>query len=241
MPWLFVFILNFIAFSSVSFAVSSESCVDGPLYVERTEFKPETLKFFKSYQEKVYHRFEKSIQGSAKRCPKASAKIHRIVKQLLKGSNLERLNNESHQLEVIVLCSKKDMDPVARMMAGKYMLVPISLIEKSDSEASMAAVLAHELAHYTLHHHARLHEDLHVRKVPRSQINKIKSLHEQEADRIGLKILKNAGYDPRSSLTHLKKVDAMIKERVGLRKNPKTHLAFTERLSFLSHQIKNCL
>ncbi len=109
---------------------------------------------------------------------------------------------------------------------GGYIGVHTGLIEAARDEGELAAVLAHEIAHVTQEHLARAYEDADNMSIPtlvgllgamlvgaqdaqlgsaavagvaagtaQRQINFTRE-HEKEADRIGIQILANAGFDP---------------------------------------------
>lgn len=111
---------------------------------------------------------------------------------------------------------------------GGYIGVNAGLILASESESELASVLAHELAHVTQRHLLRSFEAANKMSVPtaaaliaaiilgahnpqaaqallaagiagnqQSQLN-FSRLHEQEADRVGIATLSQAGFDPRA-------------------------------------------
>ncbi len=111
---------------------------------------------------------------------------------------------------------------------GGYIGVNSGLILNSESESELASVLSHELAHVTQHHLVRSFEAANKLSVPtaaaliaaiilgarnpqaaeallaagiagnaQSQLS-FSRQHEQEADRIGIETLSQAGFDPRS-------------------------------------------
>lgn len=111
---------------------------------------------------------------------------------------------------------------------GGYIGINTGLILATDTEAELASVLAHEIAHVTQRHLARAFEAASRMSLPvtaaiiaaiilgqrsgelgeaalaataagsaQKQINFTRA-NEQEADRIGLQILANSGYDPRA-------------------------------------------
>jgi predicted Zn-dependent protease len=130
-------------------------------------------------------------------------------------------------------------------LPGGYIGIFSGLVLKTDSEAELAAVLAHEIAHVTQRHIARMIADQ-----KRAQISNIAALiaaialgringaaasgittatmagnaqhmlnftriHEKEADRIGMQILTNAGFNPQgmslmlNRLAEINRLDAV--------------------------------
>ncbi|MEX1100278.1 MAG: M48 family metalloprotease, partial [Bacteriovoracaceae bacterium] len=123
-----------------------------PLYVEASSFDKNIWERLSKRAQKAKQKYG-TLEGA---CPEIKARVQNVMDKIFKGSNLEYLQKGVNKLELILLCSQNKMPPVARIIAGKYLLVPASLPLKSHSEDAMAAVISHEIAHYTLRHHARL-------------------------------------------------------------------------------------
>ncbi len=119
---------------------------------------------------------------------------------------------------------------------GGHVVLHTSLLQATDCEGELAAVLAHEIAHVTQRHLARLVE-VQQRTKPiawasalgaamlilanptaglaaltttvggvQQQILAYTQAHEQEADRIGIALLIRAGFDPRAMASFLEKL-----------------------------------
>lgn len=119
---------------------------------------------------------------------------------------------------------------------GGNVVVHSKLVLDTDNESQLASVLSHEISHVTQRHLARLLEMQHQNSPylwgavlgsillslanPQAGMAAITSTaagqaqsnisftqtNEQEADRIGLKLLQRAGYDPQASLQFLQKL-----------------------------------
>ncbi|MCO4754454.1 MAG: M48 family metallopeptidase [Bacteriovoracaceae bacterium] len=208
-----------------------------PLFVDNKSFKSSTLDKLKYRAAQAQRKYIPSMSA----CPMTKAHVQVVVDKIFKESNLSFLQKGPNRLETVLLCSKADTPPVARVVAGKYLIVPSSLPLRAKSEDAMAAVLAHEIAHYTLRHHARLIEDLNGRAPSgdRSLLNRIKRQHEVEADLTGLKLMTNAGYNPQATLDHLLEVKTIVDKRRNRR--PKgSHPSHGIRATLLQEHIKKC-
>lgn len=105
-------------------------------------------------------------------------------------------------------------EPVA--IAGGPIFVPVQLIEKLDSEAELAAVLAHAIAHTSLRHATRLatREELAgLAGQPGMPVitasaasRKFARSFELEADNAAARMLAAAGYDPAALVIYLRKL-----------------------------------
>ncbi|MES2364490.1 MAG: M48 family metalloprotease [Pseudomonadota bacterium] len=123
-------------------------------------------------------------------------------------------------------------------LPGGFIGVHTGLIEAAQNESELAGVLGHEIAHVTQHHLARMIENQNQGIIPslaalavailaarsnpqvataaiatvqattiQKQLNFSRD-NEREADRIGMQIMRNAGFDPRAMATffeHLQK------------------------------------
>jgi predicted Zn-dependent protease len=122
---------------------------------------------------------------------------------------------------------------------GGHVVLHTSLLQATDCESELAAVLAHEIAHVTQRHLARLVEAQQRTKPiawaaalgsamlmlanPTAGLAALTSTvgglqqhslaytqaHEQEADRIGMALLMCAGFDPRAMASFLEKLAAL--------------------------------
>ncbi|MFZ2980446.1 MAG: M48 family metallopeptidase [Sphingobium sp.] len=78
---------------------------------------------------------------------------------------------------------------------GKYAQIDGSMMDFVRNDEELSAVLAHELAHVILDHRQRLYLASNGRKVIRPSRAMIRA-SENEADRLSLYLMANAGYDP---------------------------------------------
>jgi len=220
-------------------ATASISSNGVPLYVENSKFSKKILNKLKRRALKAKKKYNTI---NTKRCPELTEQVNTLMERLLTSSNLAFLLDNEDRLEVVLLCSKTDTPPVARIVAGKYLLIPASLPQKAKSLDALAAVLSHEIAHYTLRHHARLLEELNGRfpSGDRSFLNRIKRHHEKEADLTGLELMTNAGFSPQAAVSHLKHVKDFLDKRKHRVKAKGSHPSPTDRELLLTEQIKKC-
>lgn len=78
---------------------------------------------------------------------------------------------------------------------GQYVQIDGGMLDFVRSDEELSAVLAHELAHIILDHRRRLHCIRNERKIARVTRRTIVA-SEDEADRLSLYLMANAGYDP---------------------------------------------
>lgn len=216
-----------------------------PLYVDRSAFEEKYLTILKRKADEG----KKKLSLTAGKCPRLTKIIQKVTDRLLSNSPLKMIQEGSDKIELIVLCSQTRTPPVARLMAGKYLVVPASLPMKAKSEDAIAAVLAHEIAHFSLAHHARLLSQTKGR-APAIPLHwagtreKIRKSHEREADLAGLKLMSNAGYDTNAAITHLHAVHKMALKRrpssSNVRKVSSTHPSAQRRKDLLYSQIESC-
>lgn len=80
---------------------------------------------------------------------------------------------------------------------GKMVSVSLGLMRFAPDDAELAAAVAHELAHNLLDHRQRLDA---LKKAKKRKNSDIKAT-EEEADRLSVWLMANAGYDPKAALT----------------------------------------
>lgn len=150
---------------------------------------------------------------------------------------------------------------------GGHVVLHTSLLQATDCESELAAVLAHEIAHVTQRHLARLVE-AQQRTKPiawaaalgsamlilanptagmaaltgtvggvQQQILVYTQAHEQEADRMGLASLTRAGFDPRAMARFLEKLAGLSRHTTQLPEILLTHPLPQSRLADVRNRI----
>ena len=155
-------------------------------------------------------------------------------------------------------------------LPGGYVGVHTGLITTAQSESELAGVLAHEIAHVTQHHIARMvaqqsnntllsiagmalailaarsNTQVGSAAVAVAQAGSIQSSlnftreNEREADRVGLQILQDAGFDPRGMASFFERMSKVT--RLYDNNAPaylQTHPLTTERLADIQNRIAN--
>jgi predicted Zn-dependent protease len=120
----------------------------------------------------------------------------------------------------------EDEDVNAFSLPGGYVFVNDGLTEKTASDDELAAVIAHEVAHITARHAVKRYESslglqiMQLATIATRQGAAARGVgvaaqaaqlayarqDELEADRLGVKYMKAAGFDPRAMLTFLEKI-----------------------------------
>lgn len=156
----------------------------------------------------------------------AVEKINEIGKKLAKAGDMQPAS--------FFIVDSNEMNAFAG--PGGYIGIHSSLIQATDNEDELAAVMAHELAHVKLHHLYDMMEHEKLMRIPtaasmlaaialgvvnpalgtgamaatlsgaaQQSINYTR-YHERQADRIGMHMLTNAGYNPIAMATFFKKL-----------------------------------
>ena len=146
---------------------------------------------------------------------------------------------------------------------GGYIGINAGLITNTDSEGELASVLAHEMAHVTQRHIARRFEQQERSSIPvfagilaavvlgtqspdlgqaaaaamlgtavQTTLNFSREA-EREADRVGLQVLKRAGYDPRAMPAFLEKLQSAQRYARKAPEYLSTHPLTTSRIADL--------
>jgi len=115
-------------------------------------------------------------------------------------------------------------------LSGGPVFIPVKVVEKLDSEAELAAVLAHAIAHIDRRHASRMQTRKEVANLSAPQTPPHMSQQrgfdfpvgflkyardfEIEADTVAIEILDKAGYDPEGLLSYLRKLPVDIQPRM---------------------------
>ena len=115
-------------------------------------------------------------------------------------------------------------DALAFAVAGGYIYVTRTMVGLANSEAEIAAVLAHEMAHVELRHSAQrleieLEHEAEKRILDDQSLNAFTREQEFEADVVGVQMLATAGYDPMAQARFLQAVGdySQLSGQTGLR------------------------
>ncbi len=97
----------------------------------------------------------------------------------------------------------RSRSPFAFSIAGGYVYLSVGILSLASCEAEIAAVMAHELGHVLLHHGSKFGEAyLHLKQGTlqemRAALEEVREEQEREADEFSIKMLVDAGYDPRA-------------------------------------------
>lgn len=167
-----------------------------------------------------------NLSRSVERNPLSSQYLNEIGKKLAQAGQIKQ--------PYYFIVKSRDINAFAG--PGGYIGINTQLILTTTSESELAAVMAHELAHVRLHHLYGMIEHQKQMRIPMlasllasialgvlnptvgmgamvasmskfSQDNiNFTRLKEKEADRIGINMLMNAGYNPRSMAAFFKKM-----------------------------------
>ncbi|MCK5084001.1 MAG: M48 family metalloprotease, partial [Candidatus Omnitrophica bacterium] len=142
-------------------------------------------------------------------------------------------------------------------LPGGYVYVFRGLIEKVDNDDELAGVIAHEVGHITARHGVKRMQNAYaalILQVASTQTNArvaggvnfaLNSLFlehskqdEFEADRLGVKYLKKAGYNPKAMVAFLEKLK-IEKEKAPRNRYSywRTHPYLSQRISVVNQEI----
>ena len=178
------------------------------------------------------------------------------------GQNLARHSDTKIPMTVKVM---EGNDPNAVTIPGGYIYVQTGLLRTADTEAQLAAAMAHEIAHIAARHGTRQATQgqvMEITQIPliflggwgglcaRGATSILTPLgllgsqraHEAEADLLGLQYLYKTGYDPLGMVEVLEKIFSFDDRKQGkLAKLTSTHPAGDDRLVSVQKNIETLL
>ncbi len=141
-------------------------------------------------------------------------------------------------------------DAYAFALPGGYVYITRQMLALANSEAELAAVLAHEVAHITERHaNQRNVLQAELRNAPAAQgaaqMHEFTREQELEADAVSIRLMAKAGYDPMAQARFLTTVglQADLVQRAGEPgpRDPNTHPSIVERVRravSLTHEVE---
>jgi beta-barrel assembly-enhancing protease len=111
---------------------------------------------------------------------------------------------------------------------GERVRVTSGLIDYVQDDDELAAVVAHEMAHNVLGHRARI-------EATRSGKTRVVKATEEEADRLSVWLMANAGYDPEAAITFWQRYGE--ETGLGIFTAP-THYRWQNRVAMLREEIE---
>ncbi len=212
-------------------------------------------------EETLLYGTDKEIKIGETVAPKIEAQ-YKMVIDVDVNERVERILDR-----IVAVCDRKDLvyfikviddDPVnAVSLPGGYVYVFRGIIDQAENDDELAGVIAHEVAHITAKHGIKRMQNAYaamILSIASIQTNgrvasgvnlALNSLFmeysqedEFEADRLAVKYLKKAGYDPEAMATFLKKLK-IEKEKEPLKRYSywKTHPNLSQRISVVNQAI----
>lgn len=207
------------------------------------------------YERRLGQLFLKQIRQHARIV--ADAEVESYIQSL--GYKLASHSDDTKQSFTFFVVDNPDINAFAG--PGGMIGINSGIILNSSNESEVAAVMAHEIAHVTQRHLARLFEELNRYSIPtaaaivgailvgaanpragaavmtgitglnaQNRINFTRA-NEEEADRIGIKILARAGYDPKGMPDFFLKLQQMSRYQPGAPEFLRTHPLTTSRIA----------
>jgi predicted Zn-dependent protease len=161
--------------------------------------------------------------------PIVSEYLNRVVQNLVRHSDV------TFPVSIKIIESEQ---PNAFTLPGGHMFIDTGLIRLSESEAELAATLAHELGHVAARHATRQATQgtiANIATIPLSLLGgpvgalarnaatiampmsflKFSRVFETEADQLGLQYMYEAGYDPSGSVDIFERLESLERKRPG--------------------------
>ncbi len=212
-------------------------------------------------EETLLYGTDKEIKIGETIAPKIEAH-YKILTDVDVNERVERILDR-----IVAVCDRKDLVYFIKIidedlinavsLPGGYVFVFRGLIDKSDSDDEIAGVIAHEVGHITAKHGIKRMQNAYMAialQIASTQaggrvasgvglaLNSLFMEYSQEdefeADRLGVKYLKKAGYDPKAMVTFLKKLK-IEKEKASPSKYSywRTHPNISQRISVVNQEI----
>jgi predicted Zn-dependent protease len=212
-------------------------------------------------QETLLYDTDKEVKIGEAVAPRIEAQF-KVITDVDVNERVERILDR-----IVAVCDRKDLvyfikvlddDPInAVSLPGGYVYVFRGLIDKVDNDDQLAGVIAHEVAHITAKHGVKRMQNAYAAlllQVASTQANgnvaggtnlALNSLFleysqqaEFEADRLGVKYLKKAGYDPKAMAQFLRKLkEAKEKEPLQAHSYWRTHPYLSQRIGMANQAV----
>lgn len=131
-------------------------------------------------------------------CQRDQEKLRQVYLRLIEQPYLAHLIQDELNVPVYLQCAIED---VSGRGGDASITISRGVMKSATNEDEIAVVLAHEIAHVSLAHDLERYEGMGGGPLERRQS------HELEADKVGSIIAYLAGYNPRSLLAVLKRID----------------------------------
>lgn len=211
-------------------------------------------------EESLLYSSEKEIKIGDAIAPKIEAQFE-IIQDVDVNERVQRILDR-----IVAVCDRKDLvyfikafndDPLNAMsLPGGYVYVFRGLIDKVENDDQLAGVIAHEIGHITARHGvkrmqnayaamalqvAAIQTDGRVASGTNLALNSLFLEYSQqdefEADRLAVKYLKKAGYDP-AAMADFLRIMKKENEKSPLREYSywKTHPNLTQRIAIVNQE-----
>ncbi len=148
-----------------------------------------------------------------------------VIRDSISNNNIQNINWHIHIL--------KDERPAAFSVGAGNIVLTSGLIKELHTESELAAILSHEMAHQILGH---INTQLARHKTNTNKPELQFSIEDETAaDQLGLKVLKQSGFEPSASLTAF---NVILKEYSKEASPPKW---LSQRAAFLFQQLNQGL
>lgn len=171
---------------------------------------------------------------------------------------MNRLVPVTDRNDIVYVAKVLDDDMInAVALPGGYVYVFRGLVEEAETDDELASVIAHELAHVAARHSVKRLQAMYGRQLlvgaaaisgegalaagldlaTASTLFSYSQEDEQEADRLGIKYMRAAGYDPNAAVSFLKKLQEEDEQKIRRFSYFRTHPRHGKRISAATAEV----
>ncbi len=166
----------------------------------------------------------------------------------------------SDRKDLVYFFNVLDLEPVnASALPGGYVYLNRGLVEKTESDDELAGVIAHEIGHIAARHQVKRFQTslgysllqalaigaqvdpkaIRGANIAFSQLFLAYSRNDElQADRLGVRYAKRAGYDPAAMIRFLEKLDSLERRTPRPRSYLRTHPYVSDRIRVVREEIE---
>lgn len=215
------------------------------------------------HEERVLWDTEQEIRMGSRIANRLEHRIKPVEDQLLQ-ERVDRIGQRiaavSDRRDLVYFFKVLDLEPVnATALPGGYIYINRGLIEKAKDDNELACVIAHEIGHLAARHQMKrlqaglgysllqalaIGAQVDPRAIRGADIAATQLFlaysraDELQADRLGVRYAKRAGYDPRAMIRFLETLEKLSQEKPAPRSYLRTHPYVSDRIRVVREEIE---